>query len=803
MGFTLGTSYSGDTYIGNAAGAWTTFTASTSPTTNKYYVRSAFAASNPGNNATAAVNDHTRPWASVSSAVCPGNPSGLTGALKAMRIAQSASGTATEGLPNWLLIAEGDYFIDDYFDVDVWDNFTLSGKSLDERFIITSYDPANPTGTPHPAVGAQPKFFVPNQNTGSLAACQALSVQGTGINGLSPGQYCAMIGIELYSYQRDPTNVSTFSATVSGSTFTASGVTGFICMGAVVKGTSVPANTRIISGPLTGGAGTYTCNNSLTGSTPNAADAYAVANGASTLEPTGIGMLSYYVNGFAVEDCKISTFGTNFDIINRANDNINTPGTQFNNIALRRNVIVDAYNPVGNSQGVHMWGVYQPIIEENVFDHNGWNPAAGINANDKNRNLYLSAYGWAQGGPVTNVIYKGNISVRSSTAGCQFRGENTIAYDCFWGRNYAGFEVGHQEMDILGWGGNPTVTNMDIRRHVITESEDRPPDSTITAGGFGIILDNMKGSGVVLRDIIIAHGTSTSVNAMAFGMNSPYTIWTYTNSGTGTSSGFTLNISASTYIDHWMAGWQYPIVTFSGTGSGTTLTVTAPTGPVIIGSVITGGGIVGRVTITAQQADGNQARGTGNYTTSASVSGVSGTITCVPPKGSSLSGTGIPANTQFTGGPEYGYSGAFTTDNVTTCSSDTVTGTMDILATAGVHGITLDSSIIVFDWHSGDFNASDGHGAANTIAYRSDLAGANIYGLPDPYRTMASFCSDVLGGSASSDDLIARWRTQSKKTWDYNLTANKIDNYFFEGFGFDAPTSDWFTLRKTVHLHST
>src|SRR5262249_37437944 len=217
------------------------------------------------------------------------------------------------GYPDWLLLKKGDTWTDQALETAPGDNFGRGGRSSTEPMLVASY------GT-----GARPLIKTVN-------GYNAIQFQGgTG------GNYVAVVGLEFYSYQRDPSNPS-------------------------------------------------------------------YVGDANVLNANGIFML----NGFGwqlVEDCKISFYGNNLSYP------VNDLGNTGANLSLRRNVIVDAYNrdTVAHSQGIYTGGITGVLLEENLFDHNGWNATvSGGSRNVFNRNVYLQ---WN----TTGVVARGNISTRSA-----------------------------------------------------------------------------------------------------------------------------------------------------------------------------------------------------------------------------------------------------------------------------------------------------------------------------------------------------------------------------------------------------
>jgi hypothetical protein len=97
----------------------------------------------------------------------------------------------------------------------------------------------------------------------------------------------------------------------------------------------------------------------------------------------------YFLNQFSwvlVEDCKISFFAHNVVI-----ESTLTPGPSAN-LTMRRNVITDAY--LDNlSAGMFLARVNNIILEENLFDHNGWNATVtGAGPTVFNHNVYIAGY---------------------------------------------------------------------------------------------------------------------------------------------------------------------------------------------------------------------------------------------------------------------------------------------------------------------------------------------------------------------------------------------------------------------------
>lgn len=141
-----------------------------------------------------------------------------------------------------------------------------------------------------------------------------------------------------------------------------------------------------------------------------------------------------------LEDNKFSFYGGN------AVQAWPTGSGLFRNVILRRNVIVDNYATVGHCQGLFTSDTSNLVIEENVWDHNGWNEqVAGANATIFNRSMYLSH---GDG----NTTVRGNIDANGASGGVQIR-TGGIADDNLFLRTPVSIRFGsdqNQAIDVSG-----------------------------------------------------------------------------------------------------------------------------------------------------------------------------------------------------------------------------------------------------------------------------------------------------------------------------------------------------------------
>jgi hypothetical protein len=112
-----------------------------------------------------------------------------------------------------------------------------------------------------------------------------------------------------------------------------------------------------------------------------------------------------------IEDCRCRDFGMNIALQSKETD-------LFDTLIIRRCQIVDSWN-FSFSSGLYIDNFKNVLIEENLFDHNGW--AEGVSGAGKtifNHNMYLQR---VEGGEDRHFIVRNNISARAASHGCQMR----------------------------------------------------------------------------------------------------------------------------------------------------------------------------------------------------------------------------------------------------------------------------------------------------------------------------------------------------------------------------------------------
>ncbi len=193
-----------------------------------------------------------------------------------------------------------------------------------------------------------------------------------------------------------------------------------------------------------------------------------------------------------VEDCKVEFFKFNL-VFQRGGDDPYMEG-----VTVRRNIILNAYGHHDAALGGHSSGIFAKrvkglLLEENVFDHNGWNASVdGADRTKFNHNLYIQ-YDCSQ---VTAI---GNVISRGSAHGAQFRPGATVTNNLFV-RNPSAFFVAQEESRVT--------------RNVVLMSDDMTAEHTL---GFGI--DVLPTTLAVVENNIISTKRGTHSGAPAINVS--------------------------------------------------------------------------------------------------------------------------------------------------------------------------------------------------------------------------------------------------------------------------------------------
>ncbi len=218
---------------------------------------------------------------------------------------------------------------------------------------------------------------------------------------------------------------------------------------------------------------------------------HLVANGRTAADsPSGF----RWVGGggdVLLEDLKIDGF----------KDNISLDGYtgSLENVRIRRCIVIRSWSSGSHSQGLYSSKVNGLLVEECLFDQNGWNPdaASGGVPTIYNHNLYVQTSN-------QNVTIRKNIITRASSHGLQLRCGGTVTGNVFSENSIAillgGGSHSPPETHRLGVSGNVTD-------NIVLEGKDI---SDTLPRGFGIDLTNIGMNGATVARNIIANKLTDS-----------------------------------------------------------------------------------------------------------------------------------------------------------------------------------------------------------------------------------------------------------------------------------------------------
>jgi hypothetical protein len=234
----------------------------------------------------------------------------------------------------------------------------------------------------------------------------------------------------------------------------------------------------------------------LGGNTPPSVDnlAFVSLSFSSGARPAANGPSGFsWVDGgrdILLEDC----------VIDRYQVNISVQGFrgQVTNFVVRRCTVMNAYDSQSHAQGLYASKVDGLVIEECLFDHNGWlESVPGAEATIYNHNIYVQG----DCGPAT---LRNNFVFRSSSHGAQLRSGGEAIGNVFV-RNPLGLLMGGGDSPVPGG-----VTAL-VKGNVVQEGNDITPTRL---RGYGIDLKNIR-SGQVIGNTIA--NKLTTNNAFAIG----------------------------------------------------------------------------------------------------------------------------------------------------------------------------------------------------------------------------------------------------------------------------------------------
>jgi hypothetical protein len=169
------------------------------------------------------------------------------------------------------------------------------------------------------------------------------------------------------------------------------------------------------------------------------------------------------------------------------------------NVKLRRDTIINSYSTEGRSEGLYMHNIHNILLEENIFDHNGWNESVkGAQATIFNHDAYLSSAN-------TGVVVRGNVFSNAGSHGLQARSGGKIQGNLFL-RNPIGllFGIGQTVANTEGSEG-------DVSGNIFLETNSINGQGR----GWGLEIGNIKKGGTtIVRNNIFAQDSQRNFPAI-------------------------------------------------------------------------------------------------------------------------------------------------------------------------------------------------------------------------------------------------------------------------------------------------
>lgn len=228
-----------------------------------------------------------------------------------------------------------------------------------------------------------------------------------------------------------------------------------------------------------------------------------VKGGSAFSNVAGTGNYGNFVEGIHLENNRINFY--------RLGIVIGAAGSANNkNIVIRRNQVLNSYNSHGHSQGIFVSRLNGALIEENVFDHNGWyqqrpsdvplNTKAYGYATFFNHNVYIENS--------SNLIIRRNLSSRSSSIGMKFTSNsnsetkidainsaNILLKDNLIVEGEVGFSIGGNREFKNGYRWNNIMVNGNVLTNI---GRTRPTNRNIA---FNIEANDWQ-SGIICSNFI-------------------------------------------------------------------------------------------------------------------------------------------------------------------------------------------------------------------------------------------------------------------------------------------------------------
>lgn len=212
---------------------------------------------------------------------------------------------------------------------------------------------------------------------------------------------------------------------------------------------------------------------------------------------TGIHHMRFVGGGdnILIEDCRLRFI----EIVVQ-----NYDGNIYRNVTIRRSMILDTYTSNSSTSnnprpsGLYTsGGVKNLIIEENVFDHNGWNKnVEGAGANMYNHNIYIQYSNLSE-----DITLKNNIITRASSHGVHGR-PGGIYDNNLLVNNSIGLQMGYKGHPLPSGSFAYATNNVILDGKLMNTSDSSWPRTTAV---WGLPLEELGEGDVQVKNNIVAH----------------------------------------------------------------------------------------------------------------------------------------------------------------------------------------------------------------------------------------------------------------------------------------------------------
>jgi len=212
---------------------------------------------------------------------------------------------------------------------------------------------------------------------------------------------------------------------------------------------------------------------------------------------TGIHHMRFVGGGdnILIEDCRLRFI----EIVVQ-----NYDGHVYKNVTIRRNMILDTYtsnsSTTNNPRPSGLYtsgGVKKLTIEENVFDHNGWNKdVEGADANMYNHNIYIQYSNLSE-----DITLRNNIITRASSHGVHGR-PGGIYDNNLLVNNSIGLQMGYKGHPLPPGSFAYATNNVILDGKLMNTTDSNWPRTTAV---WGLPLEELGEGDVQVKNNIVAH----------------------------------------------------------------------------------------------------------------------------------------------------------------------------------------------------------------------------------------------------------------------------------------------------------